>query len=372
MDKQIRPWMNPKRSTKHQKEPKWSDLPLDILERIMSNVDLSNQIRFRSVCKNWQQIQIKSIDKERVLPWLAIWDSCNDTNFQHYHLYNLSNHETYTVKSKNVMLQCSGFCRLRVCAAKSSWLLLTISDSSGKIFLYNPLTDESLNLPTLICLSGFKATFSSSNPNLEDNVVCVIHEGNGLDEIIISSYHHVGSAFDKQWKMFTLAGSMRHVLDVLYIKGSFYCVLRKSVMWVFDANCQNCREINVGLRIPWSSIVFECEGDIFFVYSYGQKNSVYMLDWLEMRWVEIGDRSLLGDRVMFVDNPSYCLSSANEKLRDFAGFIYSLSDHKVGFDILEPGEGKDKRSSFLLTRYKCSYRVSWTRMLKACIEPPCI
>lgn len=146
----------------------WSDLPLEIINSIVSRLYVVYQIRFRGVCKRWRAADIQSSDK---FPWLMGYNSHS------CYLYDPCHKQKYTVfnsdKNRTTLLGA------RPLDSKHGWVLFEGEKnviSGGRkcspLFFYSPFADQIINLPAWREFSIAKATFSAT-PVSPDCVIFV-------------------------------------------------------------------------------------------------------------------------------------------------------------------------------------------------------
>ncbi|KFK32787.1 hypothetical protein AALP_AA6G288300 [Arabis alpina] len=125
-----------KSQSKKTENPTFSELPLSLLEVIMSNLVLKDNIRASAVCKSWREaaLSVRVSDKA---PWLMHFP-------KHSNLCQLYD----PLKRKTFELELPELADSKVCYSRDGWLLMRIT-ASNEMFLFNPFIRERINLPIL-------------------------------------------------------------------------------------------------------------------------------------------------------------------------------------------------------------------------------
>ncbi|KAJ8537635.1 hypothetical protein K7X08_014175 [Anisodus acutangulus] len=111
-------------------------VPVEILEQILSRLNLKENIRASAVCKKWLAASI-SVRVANKAPWLMFFPKFGDL----VEFYDPSVRQTYSVELPELRGS-------RLCYAKDGWLLL-YKPRTLRVFFFNPYTKNVINLPRL-------------------------------------------------------------------------------------------------------------------------------------------------------------------------------------------------------------------------------
>ncbi|KAJ8532704.1 hypothetical protein K7X08_015593 [Anisodus acutangulus] len=111
-------------------------VPIEILEQILSRLNLKENIRASAVCKKWLAASI-SVRVANKAPWLMFFPKFGDL----VEFYDPSVRQTYSIELPEL-------CGSRLCYAKDGWLLL-YKPRTLRVFFFNPYTKNVINLPRL-------------------------------------------------------------------------------------------------------------------------------------------------------------------------------------------------------------------------------
>ncbi|XWS66664.1 hypothetical protein CRYUN_Cryun05aG0220000 [Craigia yunnanensis] len=223
----------------------WSDLPVELLELIMSHLTLEDNIRASAVCKRWHKVAI-SVRVVNQSPWLMYFPKYG--NF--YEFYDPSERKTYSVE----LPELHGSVTLKMivafsCAPTStSFLVFTIKHISPTIF-----------------------AISMCHP--------------GASEWATVNYQNRLPLFSSLW------------YKLVFCSGIFYCLSRTGWLGVYDPlECTwnalavpppRCPE-NFFAKNWWNGkFMAEHNGDILVIYTCSENPIIFKLDQSEMVWEEM-------------------------------------------------------------------------------------
>ncbi|KAK4432568.1 F-box/kelch-repeat protein [Sesamum alatum] len=264
-----------------------ADLPTELLERILSPLDLRNNIRAAAVCKSWQAVAT-SVRKSNRHPWLMICPKVGNS----YDFYDPGQRETYSLDLPELKDS-------RICHAKDGWLLLSKA-RTRRIFFFSPYTLELIKLPKL--QSVHEAIVFTAAPTSDNCIVFTVNHVNPM-AVAVSTCR----PGDDAWTTIIFENQLPFVsgicTKIVFSKGRFYCLSEPGWLGVYNTN----NGIWAVLSVPppkcteylppdywWKGkYMAEFNGDIFVVYTCGAVNPfVYKLDETKQVWVEM--RSLGG------------------------------------------------------------------------------
>ncbi|CAI9102185.1 OLC1v1000411C1 [Oldenlandia corymbosa var. corymbosa] len=194
-------------------ERNWSDLPHDLLCKLLYHLSPPARCAFKATCKSWSAAKI-SLPPPIDSPVSPCYYSCPNLMFTNcyksrYKFYNPINHEFFLVCAtglKGALVRCSNF----------GWLLM--SRPNLDLFFYNPVTTQKVLLPrsdiafTAMC-------FSSPPTSLEcqvfgianDDCIGIIRRG------------------EKTWRIHAVKGLFAmSTHNPVFYNGAYYCLDRKN------------------------------------------------------------------------------------------------------------------------------------------------
>ncbi|KAE8675456.1 hypothetical protein F3Y22_tig00111671pilonHSYRG00224 [Hibiscus syriacus] len=272
--------------------PNWSDLPLDILERIIGRLRWVDRSRIRAVCKAWS-VPNTCIPAIGELPWAMKF--C----WRYASLYLIQGEcrlldplsREYLVEERSRGLEYLLFLDARPCASLYGWVLFKVYDfieeKKESLFLYSPLTTEVIRLPYLGGPPTFQVAAFSLNATSPKYTIFLLWSENG--KICIK----LCSAGDCSWKTFEFDGFDRfnRANDAAYTNGVFYCVFRGGQLGAF----------NVELK-GWTILICNC-------CLIAHLLELLKLDFAKMNWVYEND---LNNRVLFIGCTSFSVPAVGE------------------------------------------------------------
>ncbi|KAL1205100.1 putative F-box protein [Cardamine amara subsp. amara] len=122
---------------------KWSKLCGDVLQIVFERLSATDFDRAKAVCSAWRSASKESVRKRNRIPWLILFPYERSNG---YSCRLLNPAETGLVyRSRKLGVE---FTQSRCIATCGSWLLMYVRDPP-KLYIFNPLTRERINLPPL-------------------------------------------------------------------------------------------------------------------------------------------------------------------------------------------------------------------------------
>ncbi|XP_042477620.1 putative F-box protein At5g55150 [Macadamia integrifolia] len=211
----------------------WSQLLPELLELILDRLTcLSDHLHFVSVCSSWRSVIISNCCPRRLLPFLMLPPS-NDNTDQTRPFFNLSSH---WIKELHVPEIHQKWC----CGSSHGWLV-TVDESTGEIQLFNPVSRGRIQLPSL-------STFSYPQHNFEPDFTSNKHY---IHKAILSSnpyrtsdYVVVANVTNRKMLAYWKPGADRwttirseqwvHFEDFIYYKGLLYAISNNGPLVTYD------------------------------------------------------------------------------------------------------------------------------------------
>ncbi|KAA8516725.1 hypothetical protein F0562_016769 [Nyssa sinensis] len=273
-------------NTEEKKDPDeqqtWSELPIELLELIVSRLTLKENICASAVCKRWLSVAI-SVRVVNQPPWIMYFPKSGDF----YEFYDPSQRKTYSIEFPE-LLGC------RVCYTKDGWLLL-YRPRTDSVFFFNPFTRELIRLPRFEMTYQI-AAFSSAPTSpgciaftvkhISPTVVAISTCHPGAMEWTTVNYHNRLPFVSSIWN------------KVVFCNGLFYCLSLTGWLGVFDPQEHTwiiravpppkCPE-NFFAKNWWKGkFMAEHKGDIFVIYTcYNENPIIFKLDQTEKAWEEM-------------------------------------------------------------------------------------
>ncbi|KAF5187685.1 Sec1-like protein, partial [Thalictrum thalictroides] len=338
----------------------WKELPVELLELILSGLILDDYKRFQLTCKAWINITppiqpslIQSKFISQPLPWLLAFPKDQSSSNIYHPIYG----DAYVINFPHEIVGAIVRC------AKYGWLLM----SQGKYshFFFNPSTMETIKLPdhhvSLYYFYPFVNISFSSPPTSSDCVVL----GHCDSDIVVYRKS------DDTWYEHSCFGRLSpSYCNQVFCDGLFYSLSLNGKLGVFNPN--ETKEENMWRDFPNTiiqefsskstiflmiefvrSYIVEYDSEIFsiFVGHWGKPVRVYKLDRSKMSWERLES---LGDKVIFLCQTASILMPAPLKgienriyFPRFQGrdnVFYSLSTGKY-----HSFRGKDSREDWMNT-----------------------
>ncbi|GMJ02908.1 FBox/DUF295-Related 1 [Hibiscus trionum] len=260
----------------------WSDLPVELLDLIMSGLPVEDNIRASAVCKRWHEVAV-SVRAVNQSPWLMYFPKGSSL----YEFYDPSERKIYHLELPELRGS-------RVLHTKDGWLLL-YRHRNHCVFFFNPFTREMINLPRFE-LTSQGAAFSCAPTSTDCVVFTVTHEG---PLVVAISTCHPG---ESEWTTVNHRNRLPFVSSfwdkLVFSNETFYCLSLTGWVGVYYLPRQAWKVLAVAPpRYPenffakhwWKGkFMTENNGDILIIYTSNDENPmVYKLDRSEMAWKEL-------------------------------------------------------------------------------------
>ncbi|XP_015695623.1 uncharacterized protein LOC107304732 [Oryza brachyantha] len=292
----------------------WLDLPIEMLELILSNLSLVDRVRFQSVCKEWSLVS-NPVAKAKAWPWLmhCIRQDGECKMFDPLHPME------YALKKVGLF---DTDVRQAFRFSKDGWVVV-FHGSSDHIFAINPITGDTVELPRLDYWYDFTGMAFSSVPTSPDCIfVGAISSPTG-DWVRVWTYRTNREettddegeeeqemcwddiAFDTSNALFPVARN-----NPVYFRGEFYFLGQRGNLAVFHPGnivwrvLDKPEPIHPNLTVndegKEACYLVELTGELIAVFhrSANEPPRVLKLDETNMSWVEIED---IGGGTLFLD-----------------------------------------------------------------------
>ncbi|PWA37911.1 F-box domain, cyclin-like protein [Artemisia annua] len=273
-----------KENNEQEHRESWSDLPVELLEIIISQLTLRDNIRTSKVCKRWLSVAL-SVRKVNKPPWLMYFPKLGHL----FEFYDPSERKTYSLELPELH-------GCRICYNKDGWLLL-YKPRTMRVLFFNPFTREMIKLPR------FEMTYQivafSSSPKSPD---CILFTVKHVSPTVVAvSTCHPGAT---EWTTVNYHNRLPFVSSIwnklVFCNGLFYCLSLTGWLGVYNPveHTWSIRIVppprcpdNFFVKNWWKGkFMAEHNGDIFVIYTcYSENPIIYKLDQVNKEWVEMED-----------------------------------------------------------------------------------
>ncbi|KAJ1691881.1 hypothetical protein LUZ63_016036 [Rhynchospora breviuscula] len=302
----------------------WADVPIELVEPLLSRLNLADSLRLSSICKAWNSVS-NLIQDTNVYPWLMYFanDSCL------WRLFDPVFGKEYSIDMKWL-----GFRKnLTFHYSKDGWVLA--SKENKHLFLINPIKGEFICLPDLDHSRSTAMSFSSSPVNL-DCMVFVVWLTD-FQVLEISTW----SPGEEEWsKMsFDNESGLYVPCNPVFTRGEFYCYRPNGELLVYNLKKKNLQFLTIKApfevttqneigqiitRIMQCHLI-EARGDLLTVFRERSKDPlrIFKLDQQYMVWREVDD---IGDLTIFLNEKTSLAKSCPEKRCRNLMFLSGFAD----------------------------------------------
>uniref|UniRef100_A0A7N0UYZ4 F-box domain-containing protein n=1 Tax=Kalanchoe fedtschenkoi TaxID=63787 RepID=A0A7N0UYZ4_KALFE len=260
---------------------RWSDLPPELLELILSRLKLDDNLRASAVCKSWNEVAcvVRVVSQS---PWIMYFNKSSD-------LY-----EFYDPTSRKIHLaELPELAETRACYTKDGWLLL-YKLGIQSLFFFNPFTREMIGLPTL--KMTYQIVAFSAAPTSPDCILFTLKHV--TPEVVAVSTCRPGAT---EWTTVNYENRYSFVSSVwnklVFCSGKFYCFSLTGWLGVYDpVECSwdvvsvlppKCPESFFAKNWWKGKFMAEYNGEIFVIYTCSNENPIlYKLDEANLAWKE--------------------------------------------------------------------------------------
>ncbi|GLT40650.1 hypothetical protein SLA2020_147670 [Shorea laevis] len=264
----------------------WCDLPVELIEQILSKLKLEDNIRSSAVCKSWHRAAV-SVRVVSQSPWLMYFPRYGDM----YDFYD-------PTQCKTCSLYLPELCGSRVCYSKDGWLLLCQLNTNC-LFFFNPFTREKIKLPVPRFELKYQIVAFSCAPTSTSTSCVVFTLKHSNPSIVVISTCQLGA---EEWVTVNHQNRLPFVSSIwnkiVFCNGCFYCL--SLFGWIGVYNPLECfwnvlsvpppRCPDSFLNKNWWKGLFMAEhnGEILVIYTCCSENPiVFKLVQSETAWEEM-------------------------------------------------------------------------------------
>lgn len=384
----------------------WCELDTNLLGEIMGRLCLTDQARFRVVCKNWLAV-CPITPPTNTLPWYLYFDRSLPT------VSNILEFRVCDPSSSLALVHKISLAKLRIpsppsyediaACIKHNWLFIScrrprLSHWRRRYFiLFSLFTKKIVTLPMLDYTSRF--TFMREFTTMPDSPDCVFFllDTSKSDKIALLTYCNgdkewTAREFDKVDDFLPCFCTPLYIRGILYIVSPFGQLASYNILdGEFKFETLFVDEVfRLNYRSSRMYRVFELDGELMLIYFgfYPENNTtslaqecIKMYDWSNKVWIPV---STLGDKSLFVsDNDkingvatvnreemsiSGVLSNKIYRLSHCGCLIYSIEDG----DLVEFKSINSEDGGGQLGEYKYDFDISLSDATKAMywLDPP--
>lgn len=189
-------------------ESKWSNLPDDILLKILDHLALADSFRFGSVCRSWRSVRCHLAKPPLLMLYWHNGVSVSNMPWS-YSIYSPYNgrYKPLSFKSGH------GFWRHIKSYGPSMCWLAASNECGMKYFLLNPISGEQIDFPpirTMYCAALSKAPTS-------ENCIVITYNNKVMASCKLG---------DKAWRVFEKRNPQESICGMAFHKGELYILLR--------------------------------------------------------------------------------------------------------------------------------------------------
>jgi hypothetical protein len=209
----------------------WQDLPLGLLELVVSELSLVDRLRFPAVCKSWSMVS-NPVEQAKVWPWLM---HCSGRDGVRKLLDPLRCQE-YTIRVDTFETSQGEHDRHIFRSSKDGWVAVSTGVHIDDIYIINPFTQDIVDVAMLerrYHLRGL--SWSSIDPTSPDCVFFGVdsrHDGKAVG--VLTCRHNEVDWTEQHLEYYEGAPfPVAHANPVLF-HDKFYCLGRKGNLATFD------------------------------------------------------------------------------------------------------------------------------------------
>ncbi|KAJ4809350.1 F-box protein family-like [Rhynchospora pubera] len=314
----------------HEKEEKrnidisrpWADLPIELVQLLLSRLNLVDCLRLSSICKAWNTVS-SHIQDAMAYPWLmySTNDSCSWRLFDPVYGKEYFIDNTWLGFGKNLTFHYS----------KDGWVLA--SKENKYLFLINPLTREFISLPAPdFDIRRSTAMSLSSSPANSDCIVFVVYF-NDLHVLEISTW----SRSQDEWNKLSFNNELGYYVpcNPVFTWGELYCYKVNGELSVYNPTKKTLQTLEIKAPIEivvGSDRIIQCHfmesrGDLITVFREHAKDRlrIFKLDRPQLVWREVFG---VEDVTIFLNNKtSLAVSCPEKRCRDLIYFSGFADEH---------------------------------------------
>ncbi|CAL4999066.1 unnamed protein product [Urochloa decumbens] len=298
--------------------PPWHDLPLELLELVVSNLSLVDRLRFPAVCKSWSKVSYP-VEQAKVWPWLM---HCSKQDGI-CKMFDPLRGKEYTLQVET--FETIGHHIFR--SSKDGWVVVSGGSEDDEIFIINPFTGDIVEDPPIFDdhYNYYGISFSSM-PVSPDCLFFGITGSNSGVFVAVHTWKHGEDRWNEHEFEYQVSPFPVACNNPVLFHGMFYCLGRKGNLGVFDLGSKDTKSAWKILDKPEPihaemdlfdhdhegrefCYLVELKGELISVFmrNAAEPPRVFKLDETKMAWIEVED---ISGAALFLDiRASYVVAS---------------------------------------------------------------
>jgi hypothetical protein len=285
----------------------WQDLPLELLELVVSELSLVDRLRFPAVCKSWSMVS-NPVEQAKVWPWLMHWSGRDGV----CKLFDPLRCQEYTI---GVGMSEDEDNEHIFRFSKDGWVAVSTNPDIDDIYLINPFTEDTVEVAMLEGKYNYMGfSWSSVDPTSIDCVFFGVNSRHDGKAVGVHTWRHGQNRWVEHHLEYYEGASfpVAYTNPVLF-HGKFYCLGRMGNLATFDMASdtwtilEKPNPIHVELDVEDKDRIgrefcnlVEVGGELVsvFVCNANEPPRVFKLNEEEMVWTEVQD---IGGSTLFLD-----------------------------------------------------------------------
>ncbi|XBI49516.1 hypothetical protein VPH35_113070 [Triticum aestivum] len=277
----------------------WHDLPLELLELVVSRLSLVDCLRFPVVCKSWSLVT-NPVEQAIVWPWLLhcsgrdgackLFDPLRGQEY----IMHVETFDTAENEHDEHIFQFS----------KDGWVAMSDSSDIDDMYIINPFTGDIVEMAILDWEYNFMGlSWSSMDPESPDCIFFAVNSRQDGKAVGALTWRH-GEAkwFERHLEYYEGDPFPVAYNNPILFHDKFYCLGRKGNLGTFDSASDTWTILEKPNPIHGREFCYlvELRGELVSVFmrNADQPPRVFKLNEEEMAWTKVQD---IGGAALFVD-----------------------------------------------------------------------
>ncbi|KAK1620740.1 hypothetical protein QYE76_026257 [Lolium multiflorum] len=290
----------------------WHDLPLELLELVVSKVSLVDRLRFPAVCKSWSMVS-NPVEHAKVWPWLM---HCSGRDGVCKFFDPLRCQEYTKWVDTFEMSEIEGEHDRHIFrSSKDGWVAVSTAVEIDDIYIINPFTGDIVEVAMLERKYHFMGmSWSSIDPASPDCVFFGVdsrHDGKAVG--VLTCRHNENDWTEQHLEYYEGAPFPVAYANPVFFNDKFYCLSRMGNLGTLDPTndtwtiLEKPKPIHMEMKLidddhegtEFCNLV-EVGGELVcvFVRNANEPPQVFKLNEEEMVWMEVQD---IGGSTLFLD-----------------------------------------------------------------------
>ncbi|KAM0929762.1 hypothetical protein ACQ4PT_001385 [Festuca glaucescens] len=299
----------------------WHDLPLELLELVVSKLSMVDRLRFPVVCKSWNMVS-NPVEQAKVWPWLMHYSGRDGV----CKLFDPLRCLEYTISVETFLTsEIEGEHDRHIFrSSKDGWVAVSTAVEIDDIYIINPFTGDIVEVAMLERKYHFMGmSWSSIDPTSPDCVFFGVdssHDGKAVG--VLTCRHNENDWTEQHLEYYEGAPFPVAYANPVFFHDKFYCLSRMGNLGTLDPTSDTWTILEKPKPIHMEMKFFgddhegrefcylvEVGGELVcvFVRNANEPPRVFKLNEEEMAWMEVQD---IGGSTLFLDfRASYSMVS---------------------------------------------------------------